>query len=280
MNIAIVGLGLIGGSFCKAIKKYTDHHLFGIDTDSETIQMALACGAIEREIQPEELGGMDFTIISLHPLQTIAFLQSHADKFKPGSLVMDTCGIKTAIVEAVTEPLRTHDVVFVGCHPMAGREFSGFAHSVDSLYENASFIITPQPDTPAHITEFIKYFAQKLQFKKVVVTTAEEHDRVIAFTSQLAHVVSNAYIKSPSLQQEAGFSAGSFLDLTRVAKLNASMWCDLFMLNQGPLIAEIDTIIEHLQQYKTAMLANDREKLRQLLHDGSMLKEESLKRRA
>lgn len=280
MNIAVVGLGLIGGSFCKAIKKYTDHHLFGIDTDSKTIEMALECGAIEREIEPAELNQMDFTIISLHPLQTIAFLQSHAHKFKSGSLVMDTCGIKTAVVEAVTDPLRAHDVIFVGCHPMAGREFSGFAYAVDNLYENASFIITPQPDTPVHITEFIKYFAQKLQFKKVVVTTAEEHDRVIAFTSQLAHVVSNAYIKSPSLQQEAGFSAGSFLDLTRVAKLNASMWCDLFMLNQGPLIAEIDTIIEHLLQYKAAMLAQNREELRQLLHDGSMLKEESLKRRA
>lgn len=279
MNIAVVGLGLIGGSFCKAIKKYTDHQVFGIDTDTNTIELALACGAIERAVSPEELSEMDVIIVSLHPVQTIDFLQTHAAKLKPGSLVMDTCGIKTAVVEAVTEPLRAQGVSFVGCHPMAGREFSGFSYSLDSLYENASFIVTPLPDTPAHVTEFIKYFAQKLQFKKVVITTPKEHDRVIAFTSQLAHVVSNAYIKSPSLQQEAGFSAGSFLDLTRVAKLNADMWCDLFLLNQEPLIEEIDTITKHLQEYKAAMLQNDRSLLRQLLQDGSTLKEESLKRK-
>lgn len=277
MKIAVVGLGLIGGSFCKAIKKYTDHRVFGLDTDPETIQMALECGAIEREITAEDLQEMDFTIVSLHPRQTIEFIQKNVTKFQKDSLVMDTCGIKTAVVEAVSEPLAEQGVVFVGCHPMAGREFSGFAYSLDSLYENASFIITPGERTPAHITEFIKYFAQKLQFKKVVISTPEEHDRVIAFTSQLAHVVSNAYIKSPSLQQQSGFSAGSFLDLTRVAKLNEFMWTDLFMMNKGPLIYEIDTIIEKLSEYKQAMLENDSKRLQELLKEGRILKEESLK---
>lgn len=278
MNVAVVGLGLIGGSFCKAIKKYTDHAVFGIDTDPETIQMALECKAIDAQIAPEELGRMDFTIVSLHPQQTIDFIVEHASCFKKGSLVMDTCGVKTAIVEAVTKPLAEQGVLFVGCHPMAGREFSGFAYSLDNLYEHASFIITPQDNTPAHIIEFIKYFAQKLQFEKVVVSTPEEHDRVIAFTSQLAHVVSNAYIKSPSLQQQAGFSAGSFLDLTRVAKLNEDMWTSLFMMNKGPLIYEIDTIIEKLTEYKDAMLDGDSERLRTLLREGRILKEESLKK--
>lgn len=277
MNIAVVGLGLIGGSFCRAIKKYTDHRVFGIDTDPQTIQMALECNAIDEAIPPEQLQKMDFTIVSLHPRQTIAFILEHCSRFQSGSLVMDTCGIKTAVVEAVTQPLSEQGVIFVGCHPMAGREFSGFAYSLDNLFDRASFIITPPPNTPAHITEFIKYFAQKLQFLKVVVSTPEEHDRVIAFTSQLAHVVSNAYIKSPSLQQQSGFSAGSFLDLTRVAKLNEDMWTDLFMMNKQPLIYEIDTIIEKLTEYKSAMLKDDNAQLKALLKEGRILKEESLK---
>jgi len=209
MNVAVVGLGLIGGSFCKAIKKYTDHAVFGIDTDPETIQMALDCKAIDAQIAPEELGQMDFTIVSLHPQQTIDFIVEHATCFKKGSLVMDTCGVKTAIVEAVTKPLAEQGVLFVGCHPMAGREFSGFCLFIGQLIMSTPALsLHRRPITPAHIIEFIKYFAQKLQFEKVVVSTPEEHDRVIAFTSQLAHVVSNAYIKSPSLQQQAGFSAG------------------------------------------------------------------------
>lgn len=277
MKIAVIGLGLIGGSFCKAIKKYTDHEVLGMDTDSETIQMALECGAIDKEILPEHLGEADFTIVSLHPRQTIEFILLHASEFRKGSIVIDTCGIKTAVVEAVSKPLAEHGVMFIGCHPMAGREFSGFLYSLESLYENASFIITPEADVPVHVIEFLKYFAQKLQFGKVVISSPQEHDRVIAFTSQLAHVVSNAYIKSPSLNRQSGFSAGSFLDLTRVAKLNEFMWTDLFMMNKGPLIDEIDAIIEKLTEYKEAMLQNNTDRLRELLREGRILKEESLK---
>lgn len=174
------------------------------------------------------------------------------------------------------EPLKDKDVLFVGAHPMAGREFSGFEYSLDNLFDNASFIVTPFDDTPAHIIEFIKYFAQKLQFSKVVVTTPKEHDKVIAFTSQLAHIVSNAYIKSPSAKQQSGFSAGSFQDLTRVAKLDENMWTDLFMLNKGALLFEIDTIIENLKEYREAIEKNDNNSLKQLLKDGRILKEESL----
>lgn len=276
MKIAVVGLGLIGGSFCKAIKKYTDHRVFGIDNNSDAIQMALDCGAIEREILPEELCEMDFTIVSLHPEQTIAFILQHLSDFKKGSLVMDTCGVKTTIVNAVAGPLSEQGVIFVGAHPMAGREFSGFAYSLDCLYEDASFIITPDETTPAHTVEFITYFAKKLQFGKVVISTPQEHDRVIAFTSQLAHIVSNAYIKSPSLQQQSGFSAGSFLDLTRVAKLNEDMWTSLFLMNQQPLLFEIDTIIKKLQEYRQAIAQDDAQTLHDLLKEGRILKENSL----
>lgn len=278
MNIAVIGLGLIGGSFCKAIKKYTDHQVFGLDTDQATILRALECRAIDAAIAPADLAKMDLTILCLHPQQTIEFTLEHLEFFKSDSLVIDSCGVKGAIIDAISAPLATRGVCFVGCHPMAGREFSGFTYALDNLYDGASFIMTPTAGTSAHTVEFLRYFAQKLQFGKVVISTPKEHDRVIAFTSQLAHVVSNAYIKSPSLQQQAGFSAGSFLDLTRVAKLNDHLWSELFMYNKESLLHEMDTIVEHIEQYKQALLADDIDQLRHLLKEGSDLKEESLKK--
>ena len=278
MKIAVVGLGLIGGSFCKSIKKYTDHRVFGIDRDPDTVKDALACGAIEEEILPARLKEMDLTIVCLHPRQTMAFIEEHADKFRTGSLVIDSCGVKESIVQSATVPLAARGVTFVGCHPMAGREFSGFAYSLDSLYENASFIITPTSETPSEAVDFLTKFAKKFQFGKVVTATPLEHDRVIAFPSQLAHVVSSAYIKSPSLEQEVGFSAGSFLDLTRVAKLNEDMWTDLFLLNRGPLVEELDTIIRNLTDYRDAIDSGAHDQLKAMLRDGRIRKEESLKK--
>lgn len=279
MNIAVIGLGLIGGSFCKSIKKYTDHKVFGYDINKNSINLALECNAIDEDLKvTENLKDMDFVIVSLHPTQSINFILENIDNFKKDSLVMDTCGVKKAVIDRVYNPLKQKGVIFVGAHPMAGREFSGFEYSLDNLFDNASFIVTEFDDTPAHITEFIKYFALKLQFKKVVVTTPTEHDRVIAFTSQLAHIVSNAYIKSPSMKQQSGFSAGSYEDLTRVAKLDENMWTDLFMLNKDALLFEIDTIIKKISEYKVALENSDSENLRQLLKEGRVLKEESIKK--
>lgn len=277
MNIAVVGLGLIGGSLCKTIKRHTDHACFGIDTNMDTITSALEMGAIDSMIPNEKLAQMDLSIIALHPRQTIDFILKNASLFKKGSVVIDTCGIKGEIVKTVTPVLEAQGVCFLGCHPMAGREFSGFDYSLDTLFDNASFIITPADSTPFGVIDRIKKFALSLGFGKAVVATPEEHDQVIAFTSQLAHVVSNAYIKSPTLQKQCGFSAGSFLDLTRVAKLNEDMWSALFMMNREPLLFEIDTIMQKLEEYRQALLREDEAGLRELLKEGRVLKEESLK---
>ncbi len=277
MNIAVVGLGLIGGSLCKTIKRHTDHACFGIDTNMDTITSALEMGAIDSMIPNEKLAQMDLSIIALHPRQTIDFILKNASLFKKGSVVIDTCGIKGEIVKTVTPVLEAQGVCFLGCHPMAGREFSGFDYSLDTLFDNASFIITPADSTPFGVIDRIKKFALSLGFGKAVVATPEEHDQVIAFTSQLAHVVSNAYIKSPTLQKQCGFSAGSFLDLTRVAKLNEDMWSALFMMNREPLLFEIDTIMQKLEEYRQALLREDEAGLRELLKEGRILKEESLK---
>ena len=234
MKIVAVGLGLIGGSMCKAIKKHTNHLVGGIDIDRKTVKMALSQNAIDYEAK--DVSEADVTIVSLFPPTIISFIKENADLFKEGSIVIDTGGIKKAIVDEVTPILAERGVTFIGVHPMAGREFS-------------------------------------IHFKKVVKTTPEEHDRIIAFTSQLAHVVSNAYIKSPTHQQQLGFSAGSFQDLTRVAKLNEDMWTPLFIMNKEPLCFEIDYIMARLAEYRDAIANEDHDRLRQLLRDGRILKE-------
>lgn len=275
-TIGVVGLGLIGGSFCKTIKKNLGVGCLGLDTDPRAVSKALEEGVLERGISADQLGECDIVIVALHPKQTLAFIREHAARFKKGSVVMDVCGIKTAIVAPAEEALREYGVRFVGTHPMAGREFSGYAYAQDTLFDHASFIITPSEHTDREALELVVSLAEGMRFERVVISSAQEHDRIIAFTSQLAHVVSNAYIKSPTAQDQMGFSAGSFLDLTRVAKLNEDMWTDLFMMNREPLLFELDTIITHLSEYRDSLRAEDSERLHRLLRDGRILKEKSL----
>lgn len=273
MKICIVGLGLIGGSLAKAIKKNTHESCFGIDIDRGTIAGALAQEAIDGEMTIDDLAGCDVVIVGLHPEATIKFITENADKFKKGGIVLDTCGVKCEIVRAVEGVCIENGVNFLGCHPMAGREFSGFAYSVDNLFEKASFIMTPTDRTHMRVVQEISRLAYNIGFAKVVVSNVEEHDSVIAFTSQLAHVVSSSYVKSPSLLKQAGFSAGSFKDLTRVAKLNEDMWTELFLMNRGPLVDEIEHIIARLTEYRDAIANNDAQRLHDLLKEGRELKE-------
>lgn len=275
MIITAVGIGLIGGSMCKAIKKHTNHTVYGIDINKETIDMAISQNAIDGET--DDLGLADITIVSLYPTDAIDYIISNASRFKEGSIVIDTCGIKKEIVDKVTPVLEKQGVTFVGTHPMAGREFSGFEYSLDNLFDEASFIITPSESVPQAKLNLLEDLAYAIHFKKVVFASPEEHDQIIAFTSQLAHVVSNAYIKSPTHQKQLGFSAGSFQDLTRVAKLNEVMWTPLFMLNKEPLCFEIDYIIEKLTEYRDALQNGDSERLKELLKEGRILKEETKK---
>lgn len=273
MNIAVVGLGLIGGSLCKSLKKHTFHHIMGIDSDPVTIEKALEEKAIDEKINEDRLKEANLTIICLYPDAICEFVRKNADKFKKGSIVIDTCGIKKSVVDTCTPILEEKGVIFTGTHPMAGREFSGFDYSTDNLFENASFIITPTEKTPQITIDLLSTLAGSIGFGNVVVSTPEKHDQVIAYTSQLAHVVSNAYVKSPSLLDFNGFSAGSFLDLTRVAKLNEDMWTSLFMHNKDALLKELNHIIGSITEYRDAMENDDYERLHGLLKDGRILKE-------
>ena len=276
MKIAVVGMGLIGGSFCKTLKKNTPHTVLGIDKDLNTQQKAIAEGAVDEIIEPNRLCECDVCVVALHPQQTIDFIVQNISEFRTGSVVFDVCGVKKSITEAVENKLSQKGVFFVGTHPMAGREFSGYEYSLDTMFDNASFIITKTESTEPAALEIVKTLAEEMKFKRTVVSTPELHDSIIAFTSQLAHVVSNAYIKSPTLQQRSGYSAGSFLDMTRVAKLNEDMWTSLFMMNREPLLNELDTIIKNLTRYKNALEKSDDAELKELLKEGRKIKEDSL----
>lgn len=277
MNIAVIGLGLIGGSVCKALKQNTFHHIMGIDTNPETIKKALEIGAIDEEITEDRLGEANLTIVALYPVPTVEVVKRNADKFRKGSIVMDVCGVKGYTVHGCTPVLDERGVYFIGTHPMAGTENSGFDYATADLFKGASYILTPTDSTPQIVIDLVTTLGSCMGFGQVVIATPEQHDANIAYTSQLAHVVSNAYVKSPSLFRADGFSAGSFLDLTRVAKLNEEMWSSLFLCNKEALLFEINSIIASLEEYRDAIVNDDIDTLRDILRVGRERKEESMK---
>ncbi len=273
MTIGIVGLGLMGGSLAKAISFGTDHTVWGTNRSAEAVQKALFVGAIEKELTVEDLPCCDLVIVSLYPEASVNYIIENAGVFKSGAVVMDISGVKRYVCDALYEVAHKNDFVFIGAHPMAGLHLSGFEHSTAKIFGNSSLILTPYKDTPKEKVELLKELFLKIGFTNIQMSTPAEHDKIIAFTSQLAHVVSNAYVKSPNAVIHKGFSAGSYKDLTRVAYLNENMWAELFLENRDNLVNEIDSIVSNLVQYKEALVNDDREKLTQLLYEGKILKE-------
>lgn len=275
MRIIVVGLGLIGGSFCKALKKYTDHHVIGVDADPNTLDLAISMEAVDEVIPMHRLDLLrrgDLVIVAVPPKEIVKFILENKDNFQKGAVVTDVCGVKEYIVNSVSEPLREVGVEFIGAHPMAGTEYSGFTFAKENMFVNASYLVTPTAKTDREKLDKLKQLAYRIGFKKVVETTPENHDQSIAYTSQLAHVVSNSYIRSTTLPKENGFSAGSFLDMTRVARLDENIWCDLFLLNRENLMAEVDQLLDHIGELRALLDAEDREGIRLLLKKGHELK--------
>lgn len=271
MNIGIVGLGLIGGSFARAIKAKTTHTVWGLDINETSVLKALDCGAIDERLTSDTLSSCDMVMVCLYPYKTVEFIKENAGNFKKGSIVVDVCGVKRYIKEQVRDTLLQNDVKFIAAHPMAGREVAGFESSLATLYENASYIIADK-DADENSVQILSKLATDIGFANIVVTSEDEHDEVIAYTSQMAHVLSNAYVKSPSYKKHKGFSAGSFADLSRVAKLDANMWSDLFLLNRDNLLNEIDCYLKHLMEYKVALETENRDELYKILKDGNDIK--------
>ena len=268
MKVGIVGLGLIGGSMAKSIKARTAHTVYGIDLDQETMMMARMCGAIDAPLTDENLPQCDLVLVAICPGAAVEWVKAHAGKITKSAILVDLCGVKRTVVEAITPIAQARGFAYIGGHPMAGTERGGFTAATDSLYEGASMILTPDERTDMQLLETLKAFFLDIGFASLTFSTPEEHDRIIAFTSQLAHITSSAYVKSPEAQRRRGFSAGSFRDMTRVARLDENMWTELFLDDADFLTSELDILIGHLTEFSQALKARDAEALRALLRDG------------
>ncbi len=269
MKIGIVGLGLIGGSLGRTIVARTNHEVYAYDTDERSLKTGLVIKAYHEVLTEDNLKELDIIIFALYPNAIKKVLPKYAPKLKKGCVVMDCCGNKRQVVSLMRELKKDYPgLEFIGAHPMAGREFSGVRHSTATLYDRASMIIVPIENSLRTLS-MIKEFALSIGFGSVVVTTAEKHDEIISYTSQLAHVVSSAYIKSPTAQQYLGFSAGSFRDMTRVARLSPEMWSQLMMENRENLLREIEEMKKNLSDYATALENADMDELKKLLADGN-----------
>lgn len=273
MNILVIGLGLIGGSICKALSDRTSHAIWGYDRDKNTLEQALDFGCISSAVSENEFSNADMVIVCLHPLASRSFMETNIPKFKSNCIVFDVCGIKGQMVSDITDLALQYNIHYVGTHPMAGKEHSGFEFSDKDLFNNANFIVTPIDKTNSNALEIVITLAEQIGFGQIIKTDPFEHDNIIAYTSQLAHIVSSAYVKSPTLEKERGFSGGSFQDMTRIATLNEDMWTNLFLLNRDSLIFEIDTLTNNLTLYRDAISENDSNKLRELLRDSRILNE-------
>lgn len=269
MNIGIIGLGLIGGSLGRAIVKRTTNKVYGMDSDAETMLKAELLKAYNFELNDSNIGDMDIVILALPPHVACDILEEISPKLKARAIVIDCVGNKRAVVTKMKKlSLEYPEIIFLGGHPMAGREYSGVRHSTVNLFDNASMIVVPVSQYIAAL-QLAKDFFLELGFKNVVMTTAEEHDRIISYTSQLAHVVSSAYVLSPTAESYLGFSAGSFRDMTRVARMNPDMWTELFIENKDNLTNELNEFIANLTEYRDLISSADREALRAKLDKGN-----------
>ncbi|MBO5320431.1 MAG: prephenate dehydrogenase [Ruminococcus sp.] len=278
MRILVVGLGLIGGSICKALKKYTSHFVVGCDLNHDIEYSAMRDVAIDIDFSGD-FSGFDLVIVSLFPEAAEKYLNENISKFDKTTLITDVCGIKGDFSRRMKVLAEENGMRYLGIHPMAGKEFGGYHNSSADLFQKANFIVAPFEDSSQEDVELLKKLASELGAGKIVVTSPDNHDKMIAYTSQLAHIVSSAYVKSPELGLECGFSGGSFQDMTRIATMNEKMWTDLFMQNRENLLFELDILIKNLNEYSTALENADSERMQELIADGRKLKEENLRHR-
>ena len=272
-SVGVIGLGLIGGSMARSAAARTDCRVYGTDADEAVVNRAISDGVLAGKLE-DHYKEIDLLIVALYPTDVVDIILKTTDKLSKGCMVIDCTGVKKAVCSKLSEELSKNGIRFIGGHPMAGKEVAGYANSCENLYDGASMILCRDEFTDENALAEAGEFFRKLGFKGIKITTSEEHDSVIAYTSQLAHVVSSSYIKSPTLEKRYGFSAGSFKDMTRVAKLNEEMWADLFLANDVALVSEIDTLVMHLMEYSNAIDSHDRDKLVSLLRDGRIKKED------
>lgn len=265
-QIAVVGLGIIGGSICGSLTK-AGYAVDGFDRNENSVKFAIEAGYIRKK--GENLANYDVVFIAVPPYATLDYLRNGV--FKDGALVTDICGVKELLEIAVYEKQRNYR--YVGIHPMAGKESSGIVSASPNLFKNANLIIVHAPQTKTEDVAEMKVYASAMGFGRIVECTAKEHDQKIALTSQLAHIVSNAYVKSPQVKGYEGFTGGSFQDMTRIAGVDETVWTPLYACNRENIVQELNGLIENLTIYRDALVEKDDEKLSKTLKEGRLIRE-------
>lgn len=273
MKVGVAGLGLIGGSAARAYT-ISSHEVLGYDLDESIVSFAELSGVLSGRLDEKNIGECDLILIAIYPQGAVEYFKKMAPLISANALVIDLCGTKRYICKVGFELAERYGFTYVGGHPMAGTHRSGFKASRADLFKGAPMVIVPPGYDDMDLLTRIQEAIKPMGFGSISVTTASHHDKLIAFTSQLAHVVSSAYIKSPTAREHMGFSAGSYKDLTRVARLNPEMWAQLFLENVDNLTFEIENMIENLEKYKEAISSQNKEELMALLEEGSRIKEE------
>ena len=273
MTVGILGLGLIGGSLARAYA-IAGHRVLAAEQDASILSFAILAGAVDAPLTRENLGECELVLLAIYPDGSASWLEENAPFIAADALVMDCCGIKREICSRCFPLAQRYGFTFVGGHPMAGSQFSGFKYSRANLFVDAPMVLVPPRFDDIALLHRVKDALAPCGFGFFSVTTAEDHDRMIAFTSQRPHSISNAFIKAPTALEHKGFSAGSYRDLTRVAWLNPHMWAELFLENKDHVLTELETMIQHLEQYRSAIAQQDHEALVSLLDEGKRRKEE------
>lgn len=273
MKVGILGLGLIGGSLARAYA-LEGHTVYAIQRNESMLSFAMLAGAVHGKLDESTIPECDLILLAIYPGGSAGWLEKNAHLVSKDALVIDCCGVKKEICERCFPLAEEYGFTFVGGHPMAGSQFSGFKYSRADLFEGAPMVLVPPVFDDIQLLDRVKSALKPCNFGFFSVTTAEEHDKMIAFTSQMPHILSNAFIKSPTALNHKGFSAGSYKDLTRVAWLNPQMWAELFLENKENVLFELDYYINSLTAYRDAIADNDMDKLVALLDEGKKRKEE------
>ena len=273
MNVGILGLGLIGGSLARAYA-LEGHTVYAIQRNESMLSFAMLAGAVHGKLNEASIPKCDLILLAIYPDGSATWLEKNARLISKDALVLDCCGVKQEICSRCFPVAKKYGFTFVGGHPMAGSQFSGFKYSRADLFSGAPMVLVPPVFDDIVLLQRVKDALKPCNFGLFSVTTAEEHDKMIAFTSQMPHILSNAFIKSPTALKHKGFSAGSYRDLTRVAWLNPQMWAELFLENRDNVLFELDTYIDNLNQYRQAIRENDMDRLVRLLDEGKKRMEE------
>ena len=269
-DILIIGLGVIGGGYAKALTKQ-GFHIRTITEREEDIEYALKEGMIEdgrTSVDEEYVRRADLIIFALYPHTFVEWLKNYQHYFKSGALITDVTGVKSTLVTQVQEMLRP-DVEFIAAHPMAGRERSGVLFSDDGVFRGANYIVTPTPKNTPEAIGTCRELGWLLGFASVCELTPEEHDRMIAFLSQLTHCIAITLMTANTDEGLAHYTGDSFRDLTRIAKINDEMWSELFLLNRDALLEQMDAFTSEFAKLRAFIADGKREEMREMMREST-----------